>query len=264
MDLVSGLLTGLPEWMIYPPCLEDRPPSTTFLRDMWESRSHFTSVRTLINLLIDLRRCLIGDHVSSFSVITPCFFSLPLPNKNPLLLQPGSSSPCPDRQEILIGKRWVCLIMRLRKKKGGMETDWEKMRIRGRGRAWTRECFSLTWFASFGRASWLFLCRNSQGVSGRASDPYLAQQTHTHKQSVAAGARKNGNKPRMDWRICVCMCAVTHICMLVPDKSLLFSRCLTPHAPHTLLMWIFFYSLTSTALLANSLCPVPQPPSCCL
>lgn len=46
------------------------------------------------------------------------------------------SLPLIDRR-ILIGKRWVCLIMRLRKrkKKGwrtrGMEIDWEKKRIRG-------------------------------------------------------------------------------------------------------------------------------------
>lgn len=64
------------------------------------------------------------------SLCSLLFFPLP---------QPGYSStvlpPLIDRK-ILIGKRWVCLIMRLRrrKKKGwrsrGMEIDWEKKRIR--------------------------------------------------------------------------------------------------------------------------------------
>lgn len=60
------------------------------------------------------------------------------------LLQPGSSCtvlpPLIDGR-ILIGKRWVCLIMRPRKKKKkgwrtrGMEIDWEKKRIREGGAA---------------------------------------------------------------------------------------------------------------------------------
>lgn len=74
------------------------------------------------------------------SLCSLLFFPLP---------QPGSSStvlpPLIDRR-ILIGKRWVCLIMRLRrrKKKGWrsreMEIDWEKKRIRG-GEGW--ECVFL-------------------------------------------------------------------------------------------------------------------------